>query len=150
MTQETPRDAAVVTPRDPAAALRRVAFLLERTGASPYRARAFRSAAATIDRVGIAEVEVRARNRTLEALPGLGKVTATLVREVLSGESPAYLQQLEDEAAALPARPASLLLDALRGDCHVHSDWSDGHASIREMAEGAISLGHDYIVLTDH
>jgi putative hydrolase len=39
---------------------------------------------------------------------------------------------------------------AIRGDCHVHSDWSDGGATIREMAETAIELGHDYMVLTDH
>jgi putative hydrolase len=125
-------------------------MLLERTGASPYRSRAFRTAAATLERVGAAEVQARARAGTLEALPGLGSVTAALVREVLAGETPAYVRTLEEEVAALPARPASVLLDALRGDCHVHSNWSDGYASIREMAEGAIALGHEYIVLTDH
>ena len=39
---------------------------------------------------------------------------------------------------------------ALKGDCHLHSDWSDGGAPIREMAETAIELGHEYMVLTDH
>jgi len=39
---------------------------------------------------------------------------------------------------------------ALRGDLHVHSDWSDGGSSIREMAEAAIGLGHEYLALTDH
>jgi putative hydrolase len=38
----------------------------------------------------------------------------------------------------------------LRGDCHTHSDWSDGGSPIREMAEAAILLGHDWMVLTDH
>jgi putative hydrolase len=39
---------------------------------------------------------------------------------------------------------------ALRGDCHLHSTWSDGGAPARVMAETAKALGHDYIVLTDH
>ena len=38
----------------------------------------------------------------------------------------------------------------LRGDCHTHSDWSDGGSPIEEMARAARDLGHEYIVLTDH
>jgi putative hydrolase len=38
----------------------------------------------------------------------------------------------------------------LRGDCHTHSDWSDGGSPIDEMAEAARDLGHEYMVLTDH
>jgi putative hydrolase len=38
----------------------------------------------------------------------------------------------------------------LRGDCHTHSDWSDGGSPIREMADTARALGHEYLVLTDH
>ena len=39
---------------------------------------------------------------------------------------------------------------ALRGDCHTHSDWSDGGSPPREMAEAARALGHEWIALTDH
>ena len=39
---------------------------------------------------------------------------------------------------------------ALRGDCHTHSLWSDGGSPIIEMAHAARSLGHEYIVMTDH
>jgi putative hydrolase len=39
---------------------------------------------------------------------------------------------------------------ALRGDCHTHSDWSDGGSPPREMAEAAQALGHEWIALTDH
>jgi putative hydrolase len=38
----------------------------------------------------------------------------------------------------------------LRGDCHTHSDWSDGGSPIEEMAATAIEIGHEYMVLTDH
>ena len=39
---------------------------------------------------------------------------------------------------------------ALRGDCHTHSDWSDGGSPPGEMAEAAIALGHEWMALTDH
>ena len=45
---------------------------------------------------------------------------------------------------------AAELFDLLRGDCHSHSDWSDGGSPIREMAEAARDLGHRYWALTDH
>ncbi|MFN8639401.1 MAG: PHP domain-containing protein [Dehalococcoidia bacterium] len=135
---------------DAAAVLRRVAFLLERLGESAYRARAFRTAAAALEKLDAAEVARRVRTRTLADVAGFGPVTATLVAEVMAGEAPAYLQQLEARLDAEPAAPGTALLDLLRGDCHVHSNWSDGRASIAEMAEGAMQLGHDYIVLTDH
>ena len=42
------------------------------------------------------------------------------------------------------------LLSKLRGDLHMHSDWSDGGSPIREMARTAAEIGHEYVVLTDH
>ena len=45
---------------------------------------------------------------------------------------------------------AAELFGRLRGDCHSHSDWSDGGSPIREMAEAAREYGHDYWALTDH
>lgn len=38
----------------------------------------------------------------------------------------------------------------IRGDLHVHSDWTDGTASIAAMAEAAQAQGYEYIALTDH
>lgn len=38
----------------------------------------------------------------------------------------------------------------LRGDLHAHSTWSDGRASIEEMALAAIALGHEYLAMCDH
>ena len=39
---------------------------------------------------------------------------------------------------------------ALRGDLHLHSNWSDGSADIEEMMATAAALGHEYCALTDH
>ena len=56
----------------------------------------------------------------------------------------------EVTAAAEGALPDLLSVDDVRGDLHVHTDWSDGHHSIAEMAEAAAAFGHDYLVIADH
>jgi putative hydrolase len=61
-----------------------------------------------------------------------------------------YLRRLESTAGRDLDADTTALLTALRGDCHTHSDWSDGGSPIEEMAFAAIELGHEYMVLTDH
>ncbi|MEX0709878.1 MAG: PHP domain-containing protein [Chloroflexota bacterium] len=137
-------------PRDPATDLRRIAFLLEVAGEPTFRVRAFRGAAATVDGLPHNELVERARRGTLRDLPGIGEVLARTVTESLRGEEPVYLRRLESTGGQPIAELGAALRSALRGDCHVHSDWSDGGSPIREMAEAARGLGHEYMVLADH
>jgi putative hydrolase len=95
------------------------------------------------------ELADRLRAGTLTALPSIGKTTAAVIIEAARGESPAYLQRLLSGGLA-PVAGGEAMRAALLGDCHTHSDWSDGGSPIREMAETAILLGHDWMVLTDH
>jgi DNA polymerase (family X) len=46
--------------------------------------------------------------------------------------------------------PHLVTVDDIRGDLHVHSDWTDGTASIEEMARAAQACGYEYMALTDH
>jgi DNA polymerase (family 10) len=48
------------------------------------------------------------------------------------------------------ALPRLVTVDDMRGDLHVHSDWTDGSAPIEAMAEAARAAGYAYMALTDH
>ena len=136
--------------RDAVADLRRIAFLLERAHESTYRVRAFRTAAAVLDRRPPDELAALVRTGELVRLKGVGEVTARCVAESVGGAEPDYLQKLEAlEQPPLDAGAAQLR-DRLRGDCHSHTDASDGGSPLREMVATARGLGHDYLVVTDH
>jgi DNA polymerase (family 10) len=56
----------------------------------------------------------------------------------------------EVEAAMSGDLPELIARADLRGDCHSHSDWSDGIHGIAQMAEAARRRGYSYLALTDH
>ena len=62
------------------------------------------------------------------------------------------LRSNADSIAAASADNLPTLIEQsdLRCDLHMHTDWSDGRGTIRQMVETAASLGHEYIAITDH
>jgi putative hydrolase len=73
-----------------------------------------------------------------------------VILEALDGKVPSYLARLERLTPDPDSGPGAEIRALLKGDCHTHSDWSDGGSPIQTMAEAARDLGHDYIALTDH
>jgi putative hydrolase len=134
---------------DPVEALEQIATLLERSRAGRYKEEAFRRAADSIRGRPIAELQELASKGRLGDLPNVGSSTARVVAQALDGEVPEYLARLEAEAAP-DAGPGAPIRAALKGDLHLHSDWSDGGATIEQMARKGAALGHEYLALTDH
>jgi putative hydrolase len=133
----------------PEAALLRVIHCLDRAHEGGFKTRAFVRALDVVRSTPPEELEQRAAAGTLTDLDGIGRATAQVITESLDGES-TYLSKLEEETQVSITDAGRPYLEALRGDCHLHSTWSDGGAAIEAMAAAAMALGHEYMVLTDH
>ncbi|MGV0905875.1 PHP domain-containing protein [Mycobacterium novum] len=132
---------------DPVEALRQIAFYKDRAREDPRRVMAYRRAADVIEALGDDERRRHGVAESWQSLPGIGPKTAAVIAQAWAGGQPDTLVRLRDEAADLGG---GVLRAALRGDLHLHSDWSDGSAPIEEMMTTAVALGHDYCALTDH
>jgi putative hydrolase len=128
---------------DPLDALTEIAYLLERERSSRYKSKAFRTAAAAIEGLGLEEL----RDPGLRRRPGIGESTFAVIQQALAGDVPERLAALRAENAPVGG---SELRARLRGDLHSHSEWSDGLTPIEAMVDAARGLGHEYLALTDH
>ncbi len=138
-----------MTAVDPAAALREIGFLLERSRADTYRVRAYRGAATALEAMDADELRDHRENSTWSTVAGVGPKTALVISQAAAGQVPDYLQKLRDEKEPL-AEGGGSIRSALRGDLHAHSTWSDGGSSLEEMMATARTLGHEYCAITDH
>ena len=132
---------------DPVAALREIAYFKDRARAEPRRVMAYRRAADVVEALSDAERDRLGQTNGWQSLSGVGPKTAKVIAEAWAGHVPELLAELRSGAADLGG---SEIRTVLRGDLHLHSNWSDGSAPIREMMQAAKSLGHEYCALTDH
>ena len=135
---------------DAVAALNEIAFWLERGRAATFKVQAFRKAAGVIAPLAPEEVAARVRNGRLKSMKGIGDRTYQVIREAVEGRVPDYLADLREKGAQPLASGGSAIREALRGDLHSHSEWSDGGSPIELMLAAAGVLGRDYLALTDH
>jgi putative hydrolase len=130
-------------------ALRRAVYYLDRSLAPAPKVRAFRTALSVVEGLGDDELDRHLAAGSITELDGIGPSTGAVITEAFKDAPKGYLAKLE-ASTALEAGEGADLRTRLKGDCHLHSTWSDGGASIEDMARTAIGLGHEYIVLTDH
>lgn len=138
------------TPLSPQAALDRIVYLMDRTLAPSPKVRAFMKAAEIVGELGEDQVRDLVRTGRLKDIAGIGDSTGGVIIQAVGGQVPDRLAQLELESIVPLSEAGRPYREALRGDCHLHSNWSDGGAPIDVMARTAQGLGHDYLVLTDH
>ncbi|MGV0594461.1 PHP domain-containing protein [Mycolicibacterium porcinum] len=132
---------------DPVTALRQIAYYKDRAREDPRRVMAYRNAADVVEALTDAQRERLGASNGWQSLPGVGPKTAKVIAQAWAGREPDTLVELRSAAEDLGGGDVRA---ALRGDLHVHSNWSDGSAPIEEMMLAARGLGHEYCALTDH
>jgi putative hydrolase len=132
---------------DPVLALRQIAYYKDRAREDPRRVMAYRNAADIVEELTEAERERHGAANSWQSLPGIGPKTAKVISQAWAGGEPDALAELRSAAKDLGGGD---IRAALKGDLHVHSNWSDGSAPIEEMMLAAKELGHEYCALTDH
>ncbi len=130
-------------------AIDRVIYCLDRSLAPVQKTRAFSKGRAILAAIEPAELRQLAESNSLTKLDGIGKSLASVASAALLGQPNTYLEELEARTK-IEIEGGLDLRQQYRGDCHSHSTWSDGGASILTMALAARDLGHSYLVLTDH
>jgi DNA polymerase (family 10) len=81
-----------------------------------------------------------------------GETEASMYERLGMAWIPPELRADRGELAAAQddALPDLVDVEAIRGDMHTHTDWSDGRESVGELVAGAAAFGHDYLCITDH
>ncbi|MDP7726054.1 PHP domain-containing protein [Mycobacterium sp. TY814] len=132
---------------DPVLALRQIAYYKDRDRQDSRRVMAYRNAADILERLDEAALERHGQANSWQSIPGIGPKTAKVIAQAWAGQEPDQLVELRSTAKDLGGAEVRT---ALRGDLHLHSNWSDGSAPIEEMMATAAALGHEYCALTDH
>src|SRR2546425_11407072 len=133
-----------------AQALSEIGYLLRENEKERFRAKAFSAAAWSIALQRRA-LETLRRTETLTQIEGVGEGIARVLSDIVQTGQSRYLNRLREQMQQ-PARDdeSELEFDDYRGDIHSHTNWSDGRATMLEMAQGAQALGYSYLGITDH
>src|SRR5258708_36516299 len=130
--------------------LAEIGYLLRQDPKEVYRARAFSSAAWALA-LERPDLDALHKANKLTAIEGVGAGIAKVLAGLVEDGRSSYLERLRSETGQ-PARDDESVIDlaAYQGDLHSHTDWSDGRATMLEMARAAKALGYKYLGVTDH
>ncbi|HKV88384.1 MAG TPA: PHP domain-containing protein [Candidatus Dormibacteraeota bacterium] len=130
--------------------LSEIGYLLRQDPGERFRAKAFSAAAWSIA-LQRPDLDALKRGDGLTELEGVGPGIARVLTDLLDNGHSRYLDRLREQMKQ-PARDDESELDFAEyvGDVHSHTNWSDGRATMLEMAQGAKALGYRYLGITDH
>jgi len=130
--------------------LSEIGYLLRQNEAERFRAKAFAAAAWSIV-ISRPDLEALHTANALTTIEGVGAGIAKVLGGLIETGQSSYLERLRTEMGQ-PARDdeSNIDLSQYKGDVHSHTKWSDGKATMVEMAQGAQMLGYEYLGITDH
>lgn len=130
--------------------LSEIGYLLRQQEKERFRAKAFSQAAWSIA-LQRPDLEKLARADSLTSIEGVGDGIARVLRDLIETGQSRYLNRLREQMQQ-PERDdeSKADLERYQGDIHSHTTWSDGRATMLEMAQGARALGYRYLGVTDH
>jgi putative hydrolase len=129
---------------------------IEGDGAKPPLQKAFRRASRRAFLWPVEAAQLLRERRSLIELAGIGPYLEKIIRQWIEDPPPAptppairngFLTTTQAQKA-LAKKPS--WLRELKGDLQMHSEWSDGSPSVKEMAEAGEERGYEYIAITDH
>jgi putative hydrolase len=130
--------------------LSEIGYLLRQNEAERFRAKAFAAAAWSIV-ISRPDLEALHKANALTTIEGVGPGIAKVLSGLIETGQSSYLERLQTEMGQ-PAREdeSQIDLSQYQGDVHSHTNWSDGKATMLEMAQGAQAMGYRYLGITDH
>ena len=130
--------------------LSEIGYLLRQQEKERYRARAFAAASWSLA-LQRPDLQALEQADALTSLEGVGEGIARVLSELVKTGESRYLNRLREQMNQ-QARGNETNLDYAdyKGDIHSHTTWSDGRATMLEMAEAAQALGYSYLGITDH
>jgi putative hydrolase len=130
--------------------LSEIGYLLRQDPTEVFRAKAF-SAASWAIALQRPDLEALHKANRLNSIEGVGAGIAKVLTELIETGHSRYLDRLRAETGQTPHDDESTIdLAAYKGDVHSHTNWSDGRATMLEMARGAKAMGYRYLGITDH
>ena len=130
--------------------LSEIGYLLRQDPEQRFRAKAFAAAAWSVV-ISKPDLEALHRANSLTSIEAVGGGIAKILAGLVETGQSSYLERLRTEMGQ-PAQEdeTDIDLSKYQGDVHSHTNWSDGRATMLEMAQGAQALGYRYLGVTDH
>jgi len=130
--------------------LSEIGYLLRQQEKERFRAKAFAAASWSIA-LSRPDLDELARTESLTSIEGVGEGIARVLADLIRTGESRYLNRLREQMQQpVQEDETDLDFDDYMGDIHSHSNWSDGRATMLEMAEGAQAMGYSYLGVTDH